>query len=206
MRSLMEKTLNFDYVKWSTKWWKNSLNDCWSKFLWHMFYNFLSYGFCYGQRWKLRLWSNTGFGPSALDKLCQYSSFDIFGLWIWTNYSTFGFGQIFSLWLQPNYSTFCHSLFSKLFHCNLPLALPPSMMVHHSDYNSLSLDKIEHFRILAKLFGPIIEPLVSLWVQTCFTACQPLALAPSFWWSFPQCLRDRIHFLTPFLIGFSADV
>ena len=54
--------------------------------------------------------------------------------------------------------------------------------------------------------GPIIEPLVSLWVQTCFTACQPLALAPSFWWSFPQCLRDRIHFLTPFLIGFSADV
>ena len=54
--------------------------------------------------------------------------------------------------------------------------------------------------------GPIIEPLVRLWVQSCFTACQPLALAPSFWWSFPQCLRDRIHFLTPFLIGFSADV
>ena len=51
-----------------------SLKDCWSKRLWHMFYNFLSYGyglwpkaevfqgrtFDYGRRWKLRLQSNTG--------------------------------------------------------------------------------------------------------------------------------------------------
>ena len=39
---------------------QSSLNDCWSKLLWHMLYNFLSYSFGYSQRWKLRLWSNTG--------------------------------------------------------------------------------------------------------------------------------------------------
>ena len=51
MRSLMEKSLNLDYVKLRTKWWtavfisnkihKFSLNDQWSKLLWRMFYNFL---------------------------------------------------------------------------------------------------------------------------------------------------------------------
>ena len=54
---------------------QSSLNDCWSKLLWHKFYLFLSYGFSYslqpkaevfqgrtfgyGRRWKLRLRSNT---------------------------------------------------------------------------------------------------------------------------------------------------
>ena len=49
MRSFIEKSLNLDYVKLSTKWWtavfifeihQFSLNDCWSELLWHMFYIF----------------------------------------------------------------------------------------------------------------------------------------------------------------------
>ena len=123
------------------------------------------------------LWSNSGFKVISLPgyhlhrhhhfddhflslakiESFQYSSFDIFGLWLWPNYSTIGFGQISAFSCGKNYSTFCHSQFSNLFHCSRPLALPPSMMVQHYDNISLSLDKIEHFSIqplaLAKLFG-----------------------------------------------------
>ena len=90
-RSLMEKSSNLNHVKLSTNWWTSvfiynkinqfSLNDCYSKLLWHVFYILLSYGFGYGlwpkaevfqgwtfgysRRWKLSLWSNTGFKPNT---------------------------------------------------------------------------------------------------------------------------------------------
>ena len=65
-----------------------SLNDCWSKLLWHMFYNFLSYGFSYGlrpkvevfqgrtfgygRRWKLRLRSNTALIIRRVETLLSF--------------------------------------------------------------------------------------------------------------------------------------
>ena len=81
-----------------------SLNDCWSKLLWHMFYIFLTYGFGYGLRpkaedfqgrtfgygrsWKLRLRSNTGnifkcylVSYLAFTKSCKTNSVDVFPMY-----------------------------------------------------------------------------------------------------------------------------
>ena len=46
-----------------------SLNDCWSKLLGHMFYNFSTYGFCYGLRPKAKVFQGQTFGYGRRWKL-----------------------------------------------------------------------------------------------------------------------------------------
>ena len=53
----------------SKKIYQFSLNDCWSKLLGHMFYNFLSYGFGYGLRPKAEVFQGWTFGYGRRWKL-----------------------------------------------------------------------------------------------------------------------------------------